>query len=82
MPKYRKSYYQRRREEQRRIKEAINKQVEPEAKPVEEPVVEEENVSLPDDSWKKDEIKAWLDENDIEYSRWDTKAKLLEKVNG
>lgn len=42
--------------------------------------VDEGNDGIPDMSWTKGDIMAWMDENDVEYSSLNTKAKLLAKV--
>ena len=34
----------------------------------------------PAGSWKKDEIRAWMDENEVAYEKMDVKKVLLEKV--
>lgn len=88
---YRKSYYQQRTEERARIQEAIRKQheaakaaqAEPEAEPTveEAPAAEQVEEVKPDDAWTKSKIQKWLDEHSIQYSRWMTKAKLLELVD-
>jgi hypothetical protein len=85
---YRKSYYEQRVEEQGAMREAIEKQrlakLEEQVKVVEEvaenAVVMSEETK-PNDSWAKATIQKWLNEHDIKYSRWMTKAKLLELVN-
>lgn len=90
---YRKSYYEQRMEEQSAIQEAIEKQrleklAEEQAEVeevVEEVLVEDIKVvseeTKPDESNTKAEIQAYLDEHEIKYSRWMTKAKLLELID-
>jgi len=41
---------------------------------------DEGNDGLPDIKWTKGDIMSWMDENSIEYSSLNTKAKLLAKV--
>tara|TARA_R110000751_G_scaffold19258_1_gene57754 strand:+ start:177 stop:572 length:396 start_codon:yes stop_codon:yes gene_type:complete len=41
---------------------------------------EEGNDGSPDMGWTKGDIMSWLEENNIEYSSLNTKAKLLAKV--
>lgn len=36
---------------------------------------------MPDDSWRKDDLIAWLEAQEIPYSRKDSKAALLEKIS-
>lgn len=37
-------------------------------------------VNSPDDSWKKDDIKHWMETMKIEFNSGDTKADLLQKI--
>ena len=50
---------------------------------VAEEVVEEapEKSAEPSDDWTKDEIKAYMDDNSIEYNSGDTKSDLISKAN-
>lgn len=79
---YSKSYYEQRVEEQARIREAVQKQIqsqqeEPTAPPVDEaaPVVD-----LPTAGWTKADIQAWLTANGIAWATSMTKTQLLELV--
>ena len=38
------------------------------------------NPPVPDSSWKKADIQAYMDTNNISYNAGDTKADLLEKI--
>jgi small subunit ribosomal protein S6e len=40
----------------------------------------DEEDEVPDDSWTVDEIKTWLDDNDVDYTSDDLKDDLLEKA--
>jgi len=48
-----------------------------------EEVVEESppKSSEPSDEWTKDEIKAWMDANNVSYNSGDTKADLVAKCS-
>jgi hypothetical protein len=35
---------------------------------------------LPDKNWKNDQIKSWMEDNEIEFTQQDTKSTLLDKV--
>lgn len=67
---YTKSYYERRVEEQARIREAIQNQVNPvvEQKPV---------VVVPDLSWAKTDIQNWLTDNGVPWTPQLTKKELV-----
>lgn len=39
-------------------------------------------VAIPDESWTVVQIKAWLDENEVDYAKSSTKAQLLAIVGG
>ena len=84
---YRKSYYEQRMEENDKIARAIqaqvDRQIELTANPedVAEPVVSETPEAKPDASWAKPAIQEWLDEHEIKYTRWMSKAKLLDLVD-
>ena len=89
---YRKSYYEQRMEENDKIARAVQAQVDrqieltenpeaPEPEDVVEPVVAETPEVKPDASWAKPAIQKWLDEHEIKYTRWMSKAKLLDLVD-
>ena len=84
---YRKSYYQQRMDENDRIARAIKAQVDRQVEltanpePVAEPVVSATPEAKPDKSWAKTAIQQWLDEHEIKYTRWMSKAKLLDLVD-
>ena len=42
--------------------------------------VDEGNDGIPDMKWTKGDIMSWMDENSVEYSALNTKAKLIAKV--
>ena len=50
--------------------------------PESEPVAYDETPQEPTDDWTKDELKAFMDDNDIEYNSGDTKSDLLDKIEG
>ena len=56
---------------------------EPSPEEIVEEVVEEapEKSAEPSDGWTKDELKVYMDANDIEYNSGDTKQDLLDKIN-
>lgn len=62
---YRKSYFQRRTEEQAAIREAIKKQI-------------ELKEQFPDTSWLKVDIQAWLNSHGIKWNSSMTKLQLLD----
>ncbi|MAG59902.1 hypothetical protein CMO96_03895 [Candidatus Woesebacteria bacterium] len=46
-----------------------------------EPEAPPEKSAEPSDGWTKDELKAYMDVNGIEYNSGDTKGDLLDKIN-
>ena len=49
---------------------------------IEESPKEESSKSVePSSEWTKDELKAYMDSNEIEYNSGDTKLDLLDKIN-
>jgi hypothetical protein len=72
---YVKSYYQRRVEEQEKIKAAIQGQTE--SKPVEAVHTVEVADDIPDSTWNKASIQEWLDKHDIAWTDSMTKKQLL-----
>ena len=46
-----------------------------------EPEPEPEKSIDPSDNWTKDELKSYMDGNEIEYNSGDTKQDLLDKIN-
>ena len=43
--------------------------------------IEELEDDLPNSTWKKAQLKDYMDENSIEYNSGDTKGDLLDKIN-
>jgi len=54
---------------------------EPEVESPPEPEAPPEKSAEPSDGWTKDELKAWMDANNVSYNSGDTKADLVAKCS-